>query len=68
MYKYLSNFFYLVAHFCIFCGNLNLSKIFLPSFQSSAGLCLVLKYVDTKKCRYEVQNYESGQDENCPRV
>ena len=30
--------------------------------------CLVLKYVDTKKCRYEVQNYESGQDENCPRV
>jgi len=28
--------------------------------------CLVLKYVDTKKCRYEVQNYESGQDEDCP--
>ena len=30
--------------------------------------CLILKYVDTKKCLYEVQNYKSGQDEDCPRV
>ena len=32
------------------------------------GQCLILKYVDTKKCLYEVQNYKSGQDEDCPRV
>ena len=38
-----------------FCRKLQIDKI-----------CLVLKYVDTKKCHYEVQNYKSGQDEDCP--
>ena len=45
-------------------------KIIVPQNKNSqiSHNCLVLKYVDTKKCRYEVQNYESGQDEDCPRV
>ena len=40
----------------------------LTKWSKKSKWCLVLKYVDTKKCRYEVQNYESGQDEDCPRV
>ena len=48
---------------------LHVSIVSSVSFNEKyARHCLVLKYVDTKKCLYEVQNYESGQDENCPRV
>ena len=41
----------------------NLISINVKKYQKIPQIylaCLVMKYVDTKKCRYEAQNYKSG--------